>query len=36
MDATDGIGADAGCECVGYQAHKVVLKPDGTDGHRAH
>ena len=21
MDATDGIGADAGCECVGYQAH---------------
>lgn len=21
MDSTDGIGADAGCECVGYQAH---------------
>ncbi len=21
MDATDGVGADTGCECVGYQAH---------------
>ncbi|MBA2490910.1 MAG: hypothetical protein H0V34_04125 [Gammaproteobacteria bacterium] len=21
MDLTDGVGADRGCECVGYQAH---------------
>ncbi|MDN5865648.1 MAG: glutathione-independent formaldehyde dehydrogenase [Gammaproteobacteria bacterium] len=27
LDRTDGLGADRGCECVGYQAHE----PDGEE-----
>ncbi|MFC5064129.1 glutathione-independent formaldehyde dehydrogenase [Actinomycetospora atypica] len=32
LDATDGVGADRGCECVGYQAHDAqgVEHPEMT------